>query len=125
MKNDFKKCGSYPRCLAVDCVCYTTQVTMPGMKKMAKAMSEKKAKEKEMLRNISKFVKGGHKSKYVYVIVDSKTNAMLLDCGRLPIFYRKKVANNSLKDFTTDTDKYCIKTIELKDLYMSVNFDKK
>lgn len=49
------------------------------------------------------------KRKYCYAIVKKDNAALLLDCGRLPIYWNKKVATERCKDFKG----YCVQPILL------------
>lgn len=40
------------------------------------------------------------KQKYCYIIVDKENAKILVDSGRLPIYWRKEVAKGVAKDYT-------------------------
>lgn len=41
---------------------------------------------------------------------------LLLDCGRLPIFYNRKVAKQLMDEFSVDKEKYTIQPVPIDQL---------
>jgi len=56
------------------------------------------------------------KNKYYYGVANKENGKLLLDCGRLPFFYRKKVAKECADSFNN----YCVIRVDISKIEKAI-----